>query len=660
MKYKWPSKNQWQQFLKILTKKEKISFLILLFLFFASFIFLSIDFYFKNTEIVPAEGGDFIEGVVGFPRFINPIYAPLSDVDRDLTQLLFSGLMKYDSEGKIQPDLIKDYKALEEGKIYEFYLKENLFWQDGQPLTVEDVIFTIQTIQNPDVKSPLRAGWLGVEVEKISDFGLRFKLKNESAIFLENSTLKIIPKHIWGDIPPQNFPLSPANLNPVGSGPYKLKNLFQDGEGRIISLDLIFNPHYFGQKPHLQKISFRFFDSQNQLIEALKKGEIKGFSLTNIKNFQSDADIELNFNLYSFSLPRYFAVFFNQKNSGALSEKDVRIALNYGTNKQEVLDKILSNFGKIVQSPILPDIYSLKAPTKIYQFDLEKAKEILEKAKFLMTDLGYREKVIKKEIAFQFKSNLSFGSTGSEVKELQKCLSRDSQIYPEGEISGYFGQKTKEAVIRFQEKYSQDILKPYELEKGTGEVKAKTREKLNEICFEKPEEKISLKFSLTTVDEPILVEAASILKNQWEELGAEIEIKTFDINTLEREILRKRDFEALLFGEILGLIPDPFPFWHSSQKGEFGLNLANYENKICDKLLEEARKSLDETERKEKLEEFQDLIIEDVPVIFLYNPDYLYFVSKEIKGIETGIIADPSKRFSEIENWYIKTKRAWK
>jgi len=116
----------------------------------------------------------------------------------------------------------------------------------------------------------------------------------------------------------------------------------------------------------------------------------------------------------------------------------------------------------------------------------------------------------------------------------------------------------------------------------------------------------------------------------------------------------------LLFGEVLGQTPDPFPFWHSSQKRDPGLNLAMYENKKCDKLLEEARGSLDEKIRKEKLEEFQGLLIEDVPAVFLYNPDYLYLVSKEIKGLNTKMIVDPSKRFSGIEDWYIKTKRVWK
>jgi len=659
---KLPTKNQWRQFFKILSKKEKLIFFGCLVLFVVSFSFILIDFYLKNTQPQAAQGGEYIEGVVGFPRWINPIFAPSNEADQDLTELIFSGLMKYDENSKIIPDISSKYEILDEGKIYEFYLKENVLWSDSQPLTAEDVIFTIKTIQNPDIKSPLRASWLGVEVEKISDLGVRFILKNPSLPFLENTTLKIIPKHIWENVLPQNFPLSFYNLKPVGSGPYKLKKIAQDEEGKIISLDLIRNPIYYGRAPNLQQISFQFFDSEENLVKAAGEGKIDGFSLATNLTRKGNVKLE-KFNLYSLSLPRYFSVFFNQNppagKSKIFAEKEVRLALNYGTNKEELLREVQLWRGKVVDSPILPEIYGFNPPLKIYQFDLEGAKLLLEEAGFKEGENGMRVKIIKKTPEFQFKSNLAVGVQGQEVKELQKCLAKDKEIYPEGEVTGYFGTKTKVAVIKFQEKYRADILIPAELEKGTGEVKSLTRKKLNEICFETGEEKIPLKFSLITVEQPLLVEVASQLKSQWQTLGIPIDIQTFDISTLEREILRPRNFEALLFGEVLGGIPDPFPFWHSSQKKDPGLNLAGYQNKDCDKLLEEARESLDEAVRKEKLEKFQDCLIGDAPALFLFTPDYLYFTSKEIKGIKTKIITDPSKRFTGIENWYIKTKRVW-
>ncbi len=143
-------------------------------------------------------------------------------------------------------------------------------------------------------------------------------------------------------------------------------------------------------------------------------------------------------------------------------------------------------------------------------------------------------------------------------------------------------------------------------------------------------------------------------------MGVMVTIESFDISSLEEDIIKPRNFSTLLFGEVLSLTPDFFPFWHSSQKKDPGLNLANYENKTGDKLMEEIRQILDENKRKEKIEEFQKLLMEDAPAIFLYNPDYLYLISKEVKGVEAGIIATPSERFSTINNWYIKTQRVWK
>jgi len=655
----FPSMAKWRQILRILTKREKIVLAIFLILFFGSSLFLGLNFYFKNTEIKPAIGGTYKEGIIGYPRFINPIYGETSDTDRDLVQLIFSGLMKYNQKGEIVPDLAKEYKILEDGKVFEFYLKENVFWQDNEKLTADDLIFTIKTVQNPDYKSPLRANWLGVEVEKISNSSIRFKLKNPYPAFLENLTLKILPSHIWQDIPPQNFPLSIYNLSPVGSGPYQLKSLNQDKSGYIKSLTLAANPKYFGEKPNIREISFHFFDTEEELILAAQRKEIQGLSIFDRKNYQLLKDAEL-FEAHHFSLPRYFAVFFNPGKSEILSERAIREALNYGTNKEEIIKLTLLGQGKIVDSPILPEIYGFHSPTAYYEFNPDKAKEILQEAGFVEKENGIRGKIVKEEKIFQFKSDLKLGSRGKEVEELQKCLSKYPELYPEGKITGFFGDETKEAVIRFQEKYAKEILEPWGFTKGTGLVSKTTRSKLNELCGKVPEKSLELSLVLATVDQPLLVETARLLKEQWKNLGVEVEIKTFDIQTLERDIIKPRNYSALLFGEVLGAIPDPFPFWHSLQKRDPGLNLSFYENKKADKLLEEARQSQNPEIRAQNLEEFQDILINEAPAVFLYRPDYIYLVSKKIKGINAEMIVDPSKRFSEIENWHIRVKRVWK
>jgi ABC-type transport system substrate-binding protein len=662
---KWPSGPQWRKFFTVLTKKEKIFFSGLLLIFLANIIFLSANFYLKNTAIAPKAGGIFVEGEVGQPRFINPIYASSNDTDRDLVELIFSGLMKRDQEGKLVYDLAKDIKTEDNGKTYRIFLRDDVVWSDSltksvQKLTADDVIFTIKTIQNQDYKSPLRVNWLGVDSEKINDFELTLKLKNPYSAFLENLTLKILPSHIWQQISANNFPLSDYNLKPIGSGPYKIDSLSRDGSGYISFLTLKANQKYFNQKPYLEEINFKFFKEEKDLINSANSGELNGFSLSAIENENLIKNDSLA--THSFSMPRYFAIFFNSAKSKTLTDLRVRQALNYATNKKELVEKVLNSQASIVDSPILPDLYGFATPTAIYQFDQAKAKSLLQSAGFGTTTAnGFLEKIIKKQPAFQFKSNLQVGSTGTEVTELQKCLAKYSDIYPSGEVTGSFGAKTKEAVIKFQEKYAAEILKPGGLTKGTGTVLGATRKKLNALCEPTTEETIPLTISLVTINQPTILAVANFLKTQWAQIGVDLQIKTYDdISVLERDIIKPRDYEAILFGEALGEIPDPFPFWDSIQKKDPGLNLALYEDKDADKLLEDARQILDEKERQQKLEKFQNILIGDAPCVFLYSPNYIYFVSSQVKGVQEKMITDPSKRFTNIENWYLKQKRVWK
>jgi peptide/nickel transport system substrate-binding protein len=613
-----PSRHQWVKTFSLLTGKERILFLIFSALFLISGVSLAAAFYINNTEVKPAVGGRLVESVAGSPRFINPIYAQSSDVDRDLTEIIFSGLMKYGDQGEIIPDLAEKVEVNEDGTIYEITLKDNVFWHDGKKLDADDVIFTIKTIQNPDYKSPIRANYLGVEVEKISDTSLRFKLKTAFSGFTERLTLKILPGHIWQEISPQNFLLTNYNLKPIGSGPYQFKSLKQDSSGFITSLDLIRNKNYYDdsrpRKPYLSEISFQFLKAEKE-----KEGNDQKISI---------------------SLPRYFALFFNADKSRFLDDIKIRQALNYATNKKEIIELALSGQGKTVDSPILPDLYGYAQPAKIYEFSREKADELLAKAGFEKINGQWMKTA--KEITVEFKSELKLGSSGKEVTALQNCL--------EVQTTGYFGDKTLEAVKKFQRKYGIS---------NTGTVGKLTRAKLQEVCS-KPAEQIPLKFSLITINDPVLEKAAGILKGQWEALGVGLDIVNYPSSQLEQEIIKPRNYQILLFGEVLEMAPDPFPFWHSSQKKDPGLNLAKYENRDADKLLESARTSLNEEARAKKYDSFQNIVINDAPAVFLYNQAYAYYVSKDIKGINIEKAADPSKRFTNIADWYIKTKRVWK
>jgi len=639
------------------SKREKIALAVFVLIGLTSGLFLILADFSSRTAL-PVFGGTYREGVIGQPAFINPLYAALNDPDRDLVTLIFSGLMKYNQEGKIIPDLAKEYAITEEGKVYEFTLRENLFWQDGQPLTADDVVFTVKTIQNPASQSPLRSSWFNVEVEKVSSQKVRFTLSQPYPSFLETTVAKIIPQHIWETTPVRSLALATSSPSLViGSGPFQLEKIESSSDGQVKAIHLQANPSYYlPDRPYLAHFSFYYFADEPSLFKAAQLGKIDGLLLESSSVLENDG----NFQAHQVEIPQYFAVFFNPDQSNLLAQTSVRQALNYGIDRQAIIDQVFHSQAEVVDSPLLSNFYaSFASPSAPYNRDSSKAQEIFESLGFkLNEESGYREKTIVQETALSFQSDLQQGNQGKEVKKLQECLAQFSDVYPSGKVTGYFGTETKAAVIKFQEKYADDILAPWGFSQGTGLVSRTTRKKLNEICFpEEPAQVLPLEFTLTTVDQPQLKAVAHLLQQQWAEIGVRVLLKMEPTSILESEIINPRQYEALLFGETLTMQPDLFPFWHSSKRMGPGLNLALYHNSEADELLERARSSANSEMISSAYEEFQNILLDDCPAVFLYRPFYLYYLSPSITIHSPPVrITEPSQRLTEVENWYRKTK----
>lgn len=534
---------------QLLSKKERYLILIFGIIIIISVITIPFAIFMRLTQAAPDYGGSFVEGMVGEPRYVNPLLSRTNDADRDLVGLVYSGLMKYNEEGKLIPDLIKSYEVSSDGLNYTAYLKENAHWHDGINVTADDVIFTIQTAQSPDYGSPERLNWQGVEMERIGDHALIFKLKNKYAQFLNNLTIKILPKHLWQDIKPINFAFSELNLKPIGSGPYKFVKLKKDKNGRIISYNLSANKNHYDGRSFIDEVELLFFGSEDELIENYNKNDLDGMAFVSSKNLKR-VKFKQRLSVDQLKIPRYFAVFFNQNQSKTLSDKNVRLALNYGTDKNALITNLLEGNGVAINSPLSSDLFETKDDLNKYPYDIAKAKELLA-----------------------------------------------------------------------------------------------------------GKDKMTLK--LATSSWPELASAANLLKEQWSQLGIEVNVEVMQTPELQ-QVIRERDYEMLLFGEILTPDPDPFSLWHSSQKRDPGLNLALYDNKTADTLLEEARVILNPSERMKKYESFQKTLVDDAPAVFLYNPYYLYPQTKQIKGSDTKIISMPSDRFANINKWYMETKRVWR
>ncbi len=644
---------------KIISKTEKWLLSLFSIAFIVSIIVLLSSFYYQNTVVVPATGGILREGIVGQPRFINPVYASSNDPDRDLVNLIFSGLFQYNDSGEIVPDIVQEFFIEENGRVYHLFLKETVVFHDGEPLTAEDVIFTIRTIQNPNFKSPIRARWLEVEAKKISEHHITLTLKDPYPAFLETLTLKILPSHIWQDISAENFPLSPYNFQPIGSGPFRFKDISQSPAGRITAITLEKFPDYHNQLPYIEKVSMLFFENKEALLRAARNNIVNSFvppkPLTPLS--KEHHEIVYNFNSYSFTIPRYFALFFNSRKNEFLKNEKIRLGIHHITNREDIKKRVLGSQGTLISSPFLPNIYQFADPTFSVAYDPEKGAELFKQAGLVKKGQWFVR--VEEAETMNFTDTLSYGSRGWIVRHLQECLAGIENIYPEREITGFFGSKTKAAVIRFQEKYYNEILRPAGLRRGNGRVGPSTRKKLNQVCIISPSKTIPLEITITTPEDPMLKKTAEILKEQWATAGIQSRVESLPISEIKKETIKERQYQALLFGQVLGILPDPFPFWHSTQRSHPGLNLANYRNKKVDRLLEQAMIEQDIKARNQKFETAQEYLLRDVPAIFLYNPNFIYLVSNQVRGITPGLIADPSQRFAGIQNWHIGTKRIW-
>jgi peptide/nickel transport system substrate-binding protein len=168
-----------------------------------------------------------------------------------------------------------------------------------------------------------------------------------------------------------------------------------------------------------------------------------------------------------------------------------------------------------------------------------------------------------------------------------------------------------------------------------------------------------LAFSLSTGNVPELRATAEYLREEWTHMGAEVDVKIFDQGDLSQNVIRPRKYDALLFGEVVGRELDLFAFWHSSQRNDPGLNVALYANSIADKILEQLRETSDDTKRLDLYNQLLRELDKDIPAIFLYAPDFVYSIPKDIEGVDLGFIEAPSDRFLSAAQWHRETDYVW-
>jgi len=547
---------------------EKIIFSIFVALFVGSCLYLLGIVNRHYSVQVPIQGGTLTEGVVGYVGYINPVLA-VTDSGRDLTELMYSGLLKATPAGTLVPELAQSYTVSDDGLTYTFVLKNNIFFHDGAPITADDVIFTIQKVQDPALKSPSQPNWDGVIVKKIDDRTVSFTLGKPYAPFLQNTTLGIIPKHIWKNASDDDFNYSQYNFEPIGSGPYKLYSIERNSSGVPQNYDLVpFDQYTFGS-PYISHLIIKTYSSEKSMIQAYQQGDIQ--SMYDISPQVAKSIVKGDSQIYTTSLPRVFGIFFNQNQAPVLANKEVRQALQLATDRQAIINNVLGGYGIAITDPIPPGALPVGAnlPTTVATTSIDGAIKIL-------TDAGWKQ-----------------------------------------DANGIMNKK---------------------IGKDT----------------------VALKFSISTSDTPELVQAANMVKVMWQKIGANVDVKIFETGELNQSVIRPRKYDALLFGEIIGRDLDLYSFWDSSGRLDPGLNIAEYVNVKADKILEKARTITNVQDRLNQYVAFETEVRNDIPAIFLYAPDFIYILPKDVQGVAVGSVTVPSERFSGVSQWYIDTENVWK
>ena len=393
-------------------RNEKIALGVLAALALVSLIVSLHNIYIAHTTPAPDFGGSYSEGLLGQPTYINPLLAG-QEPDLSLTNLVFSGLYKYGPDGQLVPDLADGMPTIsQDQKQYTINIKRDAKWQNGKPLTADDVIFTIGLLQDPDYKSPLWPLWQATTVSKVSDYSVRFATKDVSGPFINNLTLPILPKAVWGSVDAQNFLLSKYNLEAIGSGPYAIEQIKKLPSGKVEEISLKSNPEYYGGRPKIDRLIFKFYDNEDDILNAFHSREIQGFGFVPL-----GSDLYLDKNqpegqILTVPLPQYQVVFFNLNNK-ILSDTNVRLALSQATDKQQIINQVFSGNAFLPVSPWLGPTQAAATST----VDLNQAKNLLDNSGWKINPAtGIRTNKQGQALAFTISTNDSLvNSKAAEV-----------------------------------------------------------------------------------------------------------------------------------------------------------------------------------------------------------------------------------------------------
>ncbi len=511
----------------------------------------------------PVKGGVYTEALVGSLMRLNPLMNFYNSPDRDVSRLIFGGLLRYDGTGATQVDLAETWSYSRDGTLYNVTIRENAVWHDGQPVTADDVIFTIGLIRQGSDIIPvdLQDFWKAIEVVKLDERVLQFRLPEAFAPFPDYLTFGVLPKHLLDGNSLEEMIDLPFNIQPVGTGPYRFARLIVEEE-QIRGVVLSVFDDYYGQRPYIDEIVFRYYPDAPAALQAYKDGLVQGISeVTPDILDQVLAEPELA--LYTARKPELNMILFNLKNEEVPFFQDgkVRRALLTGLNRQGIVDRLMKGQAIVADGPILPGTWAYFDGLKRVEFDPDAARTLLREAGYILA-------------------------------------SENDVVRKKGEVA--------------------------------------------------------LRFSLLYPDDPYHQKVAELVQAQWIAIGAEVSLEPAPFETLLKDRLEQRDFQAALVNLNLSNSPDPdpYPFWDQAQAAA-GQNYSQWDHRVASEYLEQARVTVDLAERAKYYRNFQIIFSQELPALPLYYPVYTYAVDQEIRGVQMGPLFDTSDRFANVTSWFL-------
>ncbi|MEO8286962.1 MAG: peptide ABC transporter substrate-binding protein [Chloroflexota bacterium] len=359
----------------------------------------------KNTPR-QRSGDTYVEAMVGAPRFVNPLLA-VSDTDTDLVHLVYNGLARVDASGNLVPDLASGWTPSPDSSVYTYTLRPDLRWQDGEPLTADDVFFTLKTLlQDPAFPGDpaLAQHWKGVDIKLMGTQTVEFTLPAPDASFPQYTTLGILPRHLWGTVKSADLPSSEYNQAPIGSGPWRYSqvNTSAATQGPVVSAlvtpsanalppsdGVLLEPNEYmpGEERKVSRIWFRLYPTFGAALSGLKMGEVHGLGHIPSERVNEVAAVK-DVTFHREPLARYNMLLLNVQ-STIFDKPETRQAFELAIDRDAIARR---QDGEYVpaSSPVLTHSWAYDPSVKSGPYDPAEARRLLDSVGWAVGSDGIR------------------------------------------------------------------------------------------------------------------------------------------------------------------------------------------------------------------------------------------------------------------------------